>query len=259
MKPGYMSSVCPKQTLAELIQTAKKYGYLGIEFRTEWEHKHGIELAASPGQLKEARQMLADAGIAASCIATGVRFNFPDLAAHLPQREKLRQYIALAAAVGAPNIRTFADAVPEDDEAARNQMLALEAESYASLADWAKQHGVNMLVETHTNMRAHWAKQILDQAKSANVQVLWHIGHHVSRGQSVAEAYPYIRGHVRHVHFSAMEQKIVTDADNRLMFQLLNADKYPGFFSVEVINPEDSDAVLTLHMNKYKEFMKGLK
>jgi hypothetical protein len=64
---------------------------------------------------------------------------------------------------------------------------------------------------------------------------------------------------VRHVHFSAMEQKIVTDADNRLMFQLLNADKYPGFFSVEVINPEDSDAVLTLHMNKYKEFMKGLK
>jgi sugar phosphate isomerase/epimerase len=257
MKPGYMSSVCPNQTIGELIRTAKKYGYLGIEFRPEWDHKHGVELAASPGQLKEARQMLADAGIAASCIATGVNLNFLDPAAHLPQREKLRKYIVLAAEIGAPNIRTFADAVPEDDEAARNKMLSLEAESYASLADWAGQHGVNVLVETHTNMSAQWARQILDQAGSDNVQVLWHIGHHIRR-QSVDEAYPYIRGHVRHAHFSVMPNKAVTDADNRRMFELLAADQYKGFFSVEVINPASSDAALTLHMNKYKEFMKGL-
>jgi sugar phosphate isomerase/epimerase len=259
MKLGFMSSVCPKQTLGELIQTAKKYGYLGIEFRAEWEHKHSIELGTPYSQLKIARNRLSDTGIAATCIATGVKLNFLDPAAHLPQRETLRKYIELAATVGAPNIRTFADAVPEDDEAARNKMLALEAESYASLAGWAKQHGVTMLVETHTNMRAHWAKQILDQAKSENVQVLWHIGHHISRGQSVAEAYPYIRGHVRHVHFGAMPDQVTTDADNRRMFELLSADKYKGFFSVEVINPEDSDAVLKLHKSKYNEFMKGLK
>jgi sugar phosphate isomerase/epimerase len=258
MKPGYMSSVCPNQTLGELIQTAKKYGYLGIEFRPEWDHKHGIELTASPGQLKEARKMLTDAGIAASCIAAGVNLNFLDPAAHLPQREKLRRYIALAAEIGAPNIRTFADAVPEDDEAARNKMFSLEAESYASLADWARQHGVNVLVETHTNMRAQWSRQIIDQTKSDNVQVLWHIVHHMRRGQSVDEAYPYIRGHIRHAHFSVMPEKAVTDADNRRMFELLAADRYEGFFSVEVIDPESSDAVLTLHMNKYKEFMEGL-
>jgi sugar phosphate isomerase/epimerase len=258
MKPGYLTSVCPGQTLGELIRTAQKYGYLGIEFRPEWEHRHGVELAASPGQRKEARQRLADAGIAASCIATGVNLNFIDPAAHLPQREKLRKYITLAAEIGAPNIRTFADAVPEDDETARNKMLSLEAESYALLADWAKQHGVNLLVETHTNMRADWARQILDQAGSNNVQVLWHIAHHLRRGQSVDEAYPYIRGHVRHAHFSVMPEKAVTDADNRRMFELLAADKYKGFFSVEVINPENPDTVLMLHMNKYKEFMQGL-
>ena len=126
MKPGFLTSVCPNQTLGELIHTAQAHGYLGIEFRPEWNHRHGVELTASPGQLKEVRQRLADAGLAASCIATGVNFNFLDPAAHLPQREKLQRYIALADQIGAPNIRTFADTVPEDDEAARNEMLRLE-------------------------------------------------------------------------------------------------------------------------------------
>ena len=105
MKPGFMSSVCPKQTLAELIETAKQYGYQGIEFRVEWGHAHGIELDATAAQLQAARQALADSGITASCIATSVRFNSAERADHLPQRETLRKYIALAAAVGFAVVR----------------------------------------------------------------------------------------------------------------------------------------------------------
>jgi sugar phosphate isomerase/epimerase len=259
-----MSSICPKQTLAELIDTAQQYGYAGIEFRTEWDHLHGIELGATPGELAAARQMLADAGdagtgIAASCIATSVRFNSADRDEHLAQRETLRKYIVLAAEVGAPCIRTFSDSVPEDDESARNQVLSLAAESYASVDEWARQHGVEVLVETHTNMRGHWARQILDQAGAESLQVLWHIGHHLRRGQSVDEAYPHIRGHVRHLHFVAQpDQEHVTDADNQRTFDLLAADGFSGFFSVEVINPEDPDAVLALHIAKFEQFMQAI-
>jgi sugar phosphate isomerase/epimerase len=256
MKPGFMSSVYPKQTLAELIETARGYGYQGIEFRVEWGHRHGLELNATPAQLKAARKLFADSGIAATCIATGVKFNSPDLAEHLPQREDLRKYIALAAEVGAPYLRTFSDSVPEDDEVARNEVLALAAESYASVDDWALQHGVEVLVETHTNMRAHWARQILDQADADSLQVLWDNYHHLSRGQSVEEAYPYIRGHVRHLHFHAGEgAPIPSDADNQLTFDLLAADGFPGYFSVEVINPEDPDAVMARHIEKYNEYI----
>ena len=71
-------------------------------------------------QFDAARQALADSGIAASCIATSVRFNSPDRANHLPQRETLRSYIALAAAVGAPYLRTYSDSLPEEDTEARS-------------------------------------------------------------------------------------------------------------------------------------------
>ena len=100
MKLGFMSSVCPKQNLAELIATAHQHGYLGIEFRTEWKHQHGIELGASAADIARARRLLADAGIAATCLSTSVRFNSADPSAHLPQREALRQYVELAAALG---------------------------------------------------------------------------------------------------------------------------------------------------------------
>jgi len=259
MKPGFMSSVYPKQTLGQLIETAKQYGYQGIEFRVEWDHRHGIELDASAAQLDAARRALADNGLAASCIATSVRFNSPDRAEHLPQRETLRRYIALASAVGAPYLRTFSDSLPEEDAGAREQVMRLAAESYASVDDWAGEHGMEVLVETHTNMRAHWAMQILDQADARQLQVLWHIGHHLRRGQSVEEAYRYLRGHVRHVHFTARpDDEEVSDADNQLMFELLAADGFAGFMSVEIINPEDPAAVLELHMRKYREYMEAV-
>ena len=259
MKSGFMSSVCPTQTLAELIQTAETYGYQGLEFRVEWGHQHEVELDASATARRLARQMLEESGIAASCIATGVKFSSPDPADHEPQRETLRRYIELAADVGAPYLRTFADPLPEDDPEARDRVLDLAAASYAAVDGWAQDAGVTMLVETHTNMKGQWAEAILARAEAEHLEVLWHIGHHLRRGQSVDDAYRYIRGHVRHLHFTAREEdEYVRDVDNHRCFNLLAGDGFEGFFSVEIINPDDPDAVLSHHIAKFNQFVQGL-
>lgn len=259
MKSGFMSSVCPQQTLDSLIKTAQHYGFEGIEFRVEWGHNHCIELDATDPQLKQARLMLNDGGVAASCIATSVKFNSPDRADHLPQRETLRKYIKVAALVGAPVIRTFSDSLPEDDPASRDQVINLAAESYAAVDAVAQDYGITVLVETHTNMKGQWARQILDISGAENLQVLWHIGHHLQRGQSVDEAYSYIRGRVRHVHFTATDNTAyVKDSDNQRSFNLLAAEDYSGYFSVEIINPENPPEVLAHHINKYRQYMQAL-
>ena len=118
MKPGFMSSVCPQQTLPELIETANKYGYKGLEFRVDWDHQHGIELDASDMQIESAKQQLDEAGIVCTRIATGVQFNSDDADQHVRQQEILKQYIELAASVGATFLRTFCDPVPEEDATA---------------------------------------------------------------------------------------------------------------------------------------------
>lgn len=255
---GFMSSVCPAQTLTELVATAQTYGYEGLELRVEWGHRHGIELGATPAQLDQARRLLADGGIVASCIATSVRFNSADPMDHELQREMLRKYIVLAREIGAPLIRTFSDSLPEDEPEARDQVLRLAAESYAAVDDWAFEHDVTVLVETHTNMKGQWARQILDEAGAKRLAVLWHTGHHLQRDQSVDEAYGYIGGAVRHVHFTVpTSNNHVTDQDNRRMFELLAGDGFQGFMSVEIINPDDPQAVLAHHIDKYHQYLGG--
>ena len=256
MKTGFMSSVCPTQTLPELVATATRHGYEGIEFRVEWDHPHGVELDSSDVTIREARKTLEDAGIAASCVATSVNFNSPDSAEHKPHREALRKHIVLAAEVGAPYIRTFSDSVPEDDERARDAVLSLAAESYASVDEWARKHRITVLVETHTNMRAHWAKRILDESDASNLQVLWDPGHHVRRGQTVDDAYGYLKGVVSHLHFGAQGEGAgsMTEADHQRVVDLLQGEGFQGFFSVEVINPDDPEAVLTYNANQFRQY-----
>lgn len=256
MRPGYMSSVYPQFAVPELVTTAQKYGYTGIEFRSEWDHKHGVELDATPAQIAEIKQTLAESGVAASCIATSVKFNSPEPEAHLPHRETLKKYIVLAAQLGAPYIRTFSDGLPEENDQEREKVLSLAAESYASVNDWAAQYGVVVLVETHTNMKGQYAKSILDQAQCSNLEVLWHASHHLKRGQTIDEAYSFIKGHVRHLHFGVSQVNgVLTFEDNRRMFELLKADAFGGFFSVEVINPEDPAGVLQAHIDEYNKLI----
>ena len=71
------------------------------------------------------------------------------------------------------------------------------------------------------------------------------------------EAYQCIRGYVRHLHFSAVDE-FVKDADNLRTMELLAADNFDGFFSVEVINPEDPDAVLAQHITKFNELLNSV-
>ena len=51
----------------------------------------------------------------------------------------------------------------------------------------------------------------------------------------------------------------VGDADNRRTFELLAADGFGGYFSVELINPPDPDAVLAHHIGKFGQFIEDLK
>ena len=41
MKLAFMSSVCPKLSLGELLSAGERHGYEGIEFRPQWHQAHG--------------------------------------------------------------------------------------------------------------------------------------------------------------------------------------------------------------------------
>jgi hypothetical protein len=46
----------------------------------------------------------------------------------------------------------------------------------------------------------------------------------------------------------------MSEAEHQRVIDLLHADGFQGFFSVEVINPDDPEAVLTYNAQQFREY-----
>jgi sugar phosphate isomerase/epimerase len=253
MKLAFMSSVFPQLALPELIAKARQYGYAGLEFRPEWKQAHGVEAEASADALKAARQTMAAAGIEPCCLAPGVKFCAMDKATRDAQLLSLRRFLPVARAMGIPRIRVFGDPIPDEGRGAREASYRAQAEYLALAAGEARGAGVALCIETHGNFRATDAAEVIHRAGyPPALRVNWHLGHCLRHGEDVDEAYRHVKGLVAHVHFSIAEDP-VKPAHLERQAELLLAEGYDGFFSVEVINPPQGDPVLAAHAAFWQE------
>ena len=84
------------------------------------------------------------------------------------------------------------------------------------------------------------------------LRVNWHLGHCLAHGEDVDEAYRHVKGMVKHVHFSLPKEPSGLVHLHR-QAELLLAEGYDGFFSVELIGPENPDGVMASHAEGWKD------
>lgn len=145
MKYAFMTFSCPHLTLDELLATARRYGYDGIEPRTAVKHGHGIELDATAADRRDIRRKAVDSGIALCSIATSCAYANPATSKQMVD-DTLR-YIDLADDVGSPAIRVFGGTIPHD--VSREHAIDAVAQALQSVADHAQQRNIAVCVETH--------------------------------------------------------------------------------------------------------------
>jgi sugar phosphate isomerase/epimerase len=252
MKLAFMSSVCPQMTLVELIAAGKKHGYEGIEFRPEWKQAHGIELEASAADRKEAAGRLSDSGLEGCCLSPGIWFAKEEPGARDEELEKLFRFIDLAADTHIGRIRVFGDPLPNTGSGRRPANYEAQADYLGRASQRAGEAGIKIVLETHTNLRAFDAGEILFRAGyPAALWINWHLAHCILHGEDADEAYRHVKGRVGHVHYSLEEEG--QDRHVQRQIELLRDDGFEGFFSLEVINPDDPEAVLARHAEAWRE------
>jgi sugar phosphate isomerase/epimerase len=256
MKLAFMSSVFPKMTLTELLAVGQQYGYEGIEFRPEWEHGHGIEPGVSAARRKEIAKVLADSPLEGCALSPGVKFASPEAQQRDAQFDALRKYVRLAADVGIGRIRIFGDPLPNDGR--RAACYTYQAEYLARAAAEAGKAGVTLVLETHANFRAFDAGEMLYRTGyPPALRVNWHLAHCLGHGEDVDEAYRHVKGRVSHVHFSFPKEPSGL-AHIQRQAELLAGEGYDGFFSVELINPDDPREVMASHAEGWKKLRRTL-
>ena len=267
MNLSYMSFLFPKYTAQQLIDTAAKYGYDGLEWRAEAGHGHGVELESSDAQLADIRARTAEAGLETACLATSIKFTDPDPAARAAMVERTRRFLELAVKIGAPRIRFFADPIPNTGRGARANAYAYQSESIAEACEYAAEAGVRLCLETHSVFRAVDLGEVLFRtAYPEALWVNWHLAHCLNHGEGVDEAYRHVKGRVDHAHFSFYGQPdrhgnpTSIEPHVERQAELLAIEGFTGHFSLEMMPGDRAKAeeLVAEHVRRFRAMCQRL-
>lgn len=270
MKYSFMSFSCPDLSLDDMLATAERFGYDGVEPRVAENHKHGVELEATPRERELIRAKVDESRIKFSCLATSCSYADPATAAQ--NTKETRLYIDLAADTGSPSIRVFGGVIPED--VTREAAIDLVSKSLGSVADQAGKRGVAVCLETHddwcdpANMAA-----VMKKVNHPAVRVNWDIMHPVLKeNKTVEESFQVLKSWIGHVHFHDGVSIFKDDnnynlqfcpvgqgnVDHRRAVELLGSISWPGWLSGEWINWEPYQTHLPRELAAMKGYEKGL-
>lgn len=202
MKYAFTSFSCPRATLPELLDLARRYGYNGVEPRADVGHAHGLSTELSPAQRRAVVRQVSSSGIEIACLGVS------DMNAAFARRETaaavvedIRRKIELAGDLGVRKLRIFGGVLSEGMP--RVEAVDLVADCLRRLVPDAQSRSVLLCLETHDA----WCDPlhvgaVMCAVGSPWVAVNWDIMHPVRQGfADMAGAHATLRPWIQYVHF----------------------------------------------------------
>ncbi len=241
MKLSFSTVGCPQWRWSDIVAAASDLGYDGIELRGLGEELYMPHVDRfRPERVADTRDGLEKRGLAITCLASDVPLHSRDgdpVAA-------MKDYLALAHALGAPYIRALGDSWGEPG-AQVDEALVLAR--LRELAPEAERQGVALLVETN----GVWSdtkklRRLIDEAGSPAVAVLWDINHPVRNfGETVATTWDNIGGLVRHVHL-----KDSVSQNGKTVYKMLGYGDLPIGEALQKLKQSGFEGALSLEWVK---------
>jgi sugar phosphate isomerase/epimerase len=200
LKFSFSTLGCPSWSLAEILDTAGRLGYDGVELRfiadddALWTRP---ELCGAG--LRETLGRLRDDALAISCVDTRSFFHDPPGPARELALDEAKRSLELAARLGAAGIRVFGDRVQPGQDL--DSTAALVAEALERLAEVAQPLGVEAWLESHGDFASARALLgILERVGSAVVGAVWDPANAFETGETPADGHELLGARIRHVH-----------------------------------------------------------
>lgn len=182
MKLSTSTLGCFKWDLAETLARLHAYGYNGIDFRGLRGEMQIWKLPEFSSAIKETAARIKDAGLAVSCISSGIRLTDNAPAQMAIFETELERSAEICAALDCNQIRVFGGDLKFFKDAATTDRAALLphiAERLRNLAQRAKEIApIKLLVETHDSWTASSdCAALIEAANSPDVACCWDVKH----------------------------------------------------------------------------------
>jgi sugar phosphate isomerase/epimerase len=279
MKLSFSTLGCPGWPLEKVIESAKIYGYDGVEFRGidgELDIRKLPEF--SPDNIAQTRAMFEDAGIEVISVDSSASFSHKEGGKLQSSIDEARDYITLAkhlgapiVLLGAPMVRVFGGHIPDGVIWADGvDQLAFHL---SQLGDFAQESGVILALETHDSFLTGKAvSEVMKKTNHDAVKVIWDISNCYWTGEPLEETAEFLAPHIIHVH---VKDSVFVDGEAKLVFtgegdiplqkslEILKDMGYGGYLSYEwekVWQPDlpEPDEAFPQYVEQMKEYLDEL-
>jgi sugar phosphate isomerase/epimerase len=157
--------------VATILRICQSVGLAAVELRTT--HRHGVEPTLAVSQRQEIRSRFQDAGVMLWGLGTTCEFQSPEQREVEKQIEICKQFVRLAADLGARGVKVRPNGLPREVPVAKT--LEQIGKSLILCGKAAADHNVEIWVEVHGSGTAQplQMKTIMDHCGHGSVGICW--------------------------------------------------------------------------------------
>jgi len=232
-----------------IIERCKQVGLASVELRST--HKHGVEPSLSSAQRREVRKQFADSPVRLWALGSACEYHSPDPAVLARNIEQTKEFIALAADVGAATVKVRPNGLPK--EVSEDKTLEQIGRSLHTFGAAAADAGVEICCEMHGAGTAEPARmrRIMEIADHPAVGVTWNSNSQDIKNQTIRNSFEMMRRWIRNVHIN----ELTSGYPYRELFILLRSMGYDRYTMIEIQafqteNPAPKDVIRFLTFYK---------
>jgi sugar phosphate isomerase/epimerase len=193
----FSTLACPEWDIPRIISEAARFGYDGIEWRG------GPQGHVQPEMNQETIRMICrqmqEQGLFSLAVTAYTSFVSPDQQERLENLETLKNYLNLAAEIGAGHVRVFLGELP-----ARTTLMS----AYPRILDClqpalelASTLNVTITIEPHDDfVRSATIAPLLEQLDHPRLKVIWDIGNTYAAGEDPEQGLRIFSGRIAYLH-----------------------------------------------------------
>jgi len=254
MKLGIVTyNIAHNWDVPTLIEKCQAIGVEGVELRTT--HAHGVEPSLSADRRREVRQQFADSGVTLWGLGSTCEFHSVDPEEVERQIGICREFVLLAADVGAVGVKVRPNGLNEDQGIPVARTLEQIGRSLRTCGEFAADHGVEIWLEVHGPGTSHppYIRTILDHCDHPQVGACWNSNMTDLQDGSVRPYFDLLKKDIKSCHIT----ELTNDAYPwRELFSLLKEAGYARFTLAEIAESSDPDRVLRYYRALWREMMR---
>jgi sugar phosphate isomerase/epimerase len=242
MKLGMVTyNVAKDWDLPTLIGQCEELGFEGVELRTT--HAHGVEVALSAAERQEVRKRFEDSPVTLWGLGSTCEFHSADNAEVEKHIGMCRDFVALAADVGAVGVKVRPNGLQTDKGIPAEQTLEQIGRSLRTCGEFAADHGIEIWLEVHGRDTSHppHIRTIMDHAQHPQVGVCWNSNPTDIKDGSVKTYFDLLKDDIKSCHITELANPAYPW---RELFTLLRATGYDRFTLAEIQDSPDQERLL---------------